>query len=581
RHGTTLAVLFGSNLGTSEALATTLAAEGTDRGFDVTLGALDDHVDDFAAALPAGGAAIVVSSSYNGTPPDNAAAFCRWVSGPDARVDGTAYTVFGCGNREWAATYQAVPTLLDERLAACGGRRVHPRGEADAGGDADAAYRDWHATLWPDLAAALGLPAEVGTDLAAGPRLSITLTNRQLLNPVILSYRAQPARVRANRELIQGTNGKPAERSTRHVEIALPAGLGYHAGDHLGVLPRNGIDMIRRVLTRFGLDAGQYVTIIPHGGTHTHLPIDEPAPLLGVLASCVELQDVATRGDLETMARHTADPEQRSELEALAGDAYGERIARANRSLLDVLEEFPACTLTFAEYLDMLPPLRPRYYSISSSPLVDPGVATITAGVLRAPARSGAGTFTGVCSGHLAAVPTEGTAFVFVREPSIAFRPPENPHVPMIMIGAGTGIAPFRGFLQERAQQKAQGAPVAESMLFFGCRGPEIDQLYADEWAAFEAQGLVMVDNAFSRSPSSARRYVQDAIRERADDVWALLQQEAAVFVCGNASTIAPGVRAALVDIYRERTGTTESDATAWLTGLRASDRFVEDIWGG
>jgi cytochrome P450/NADPH-cytochrome P450 reductase len=581
RHGTKLAVLYGSNLGTSEALATTLAAEGTDRGFDVTLGALDDHADDPSAALPAGGAAIVVSSSYNGTPPDNAAAFCRWVSGPDAHIDGTAYTVFGCGNREWAATYQAVPTLLDERLGACGGRRVHPRGEADARGDADAAYRDWHANLWPDLAAALGLSAEVGADLASGPRLSITLTNRQVLNPVILSYQARPARVRANRELITGSDGKPAERSTRHVEVALPGGLGYRAGDHLGVLPRNSIDLIRRVLTRFGLDAGQYVTIIPHGGTHTHLPIDEPAPLLGVLASCVELQDVATRGDLEALARHAPDPEQRSSLESLAGEGYRERIALANSSVLDVLEEFPDCTLPFAEYLDMLPPLRPRYYSISSSPLVEPGVATITAGVLRAPARSGAGTFTGVCSGHLADVPEEGTAFVFVREPSIAFRPPENPHIPMLMIGAGTGLAPFRGFLQERAQQRAQGAPVARSLLFVGCRGPESDQLYADELAAFEAQGLVVVESAFSRSPTAERRYVQDAMRARADDVWALLQQDAAVFVCGNASTMAPGVRAALKEIYRDKTGTTESDATAWLTGLRATDRFVEDIWGG
>ena len=98
----------------------------------------------------------------------------------------------------------------------------------------------------------------------AGPRLAITLTNRQVTNPVIMSYRARPARVLANRELIRSANGKPAERSTRHVEIALPSGTTYQAGDHLGVLPRNGIDLIRRVMARFGLDAGQYLTIIPN-----------------------------------------------------------------------------------------------------------------------------------------------------------------------------------------------------------------------------------------------------------------------------------------------------------------------------
>ncbi len=109
--------------------------------------------------------------------------------------------------------------------------------------------------------------------------------------------------MRANLELIAGSNGKPPERSTRHLEVALPAEITYNAGDHLGVLPRNSIDLLRRVMTRFGLDAGQYVTIIPRSGTHTHLPIDEPAPLLGVLGSCVELQDVASRDDIATLAR--------------------------------------------------------------------------------------------------------------------------------------------------------------------------------------------------------------------------------------------------------------------------------------
>jgi cytochrome P450/NADPH-cytochrome P450 reductase len=583
RHGTPLSVLFGSNLGTAEAIATRLAQEGTERGFAVTLGALDDHVAD----LPRDGAAIVVCSSYNGTPPDNATAFCRWAAGPEATAEGVAYTVFGCGNTEWAATYQAVPTLIDEQLAARGARRVHPRGEGNAAGDFDAAYRDWHNSLWADLAGALDLPAEVAAAAPTGPRLSITLTNRQATNPVIVSYHARAAAVRANRELIAASNGKPPKRSTRHIEVALPAEMPYGTGDHLGVLPRNSIDLIRRVMARFGLDAGQYLTIIPNSGTHTHLPIDEPAPLLGVLASCVELQDVATRDQIATLARHSGDPEQQAALQSLAGDdaasqqRYRDEVFTPNRSLLDLLEAFPACAVPFAEYLDMLPPLRPRYYSISSSPLVSPEVASITAGVLRGPARSGTGTFTGVASGHLAALPVDGTVFVFVRKPTIAFRPPDNPHIPMIMIGAGTGVAPFRGFLQERAAQKAQGVPVAPSLLFFGCRNREVDLLYADELRGYQDQGLVRVENAFSRATDGPCRYVQDAMLDCADEVWELLRRDAAVFVCGNASTIAPGIRTALTRTFRDKTGAGEADAQAWLTGLRSTDRFVEDIWGG
>jgi cytochrome P450/NADPH-cytochrome P450 reductase len=583
-HGARLSVLFGSNLGTAEAIATRLAQEGTERGFDVTLGALDEHVDD----LPRDGALMVVCSSYNGTPPDNAVNFCRWfVGAPGDAARGVSYAVFGCGNTEWASTYQAVPALLDEQLEAHGGRRLQPRGEGNAAGDFDAAYRTWHGGLWSEVATALDLPAEVAAAAPTGPRLSITLTNRQVSNPVIVSYRARPARIRENRELLTAGPGGTPDKSTRHLEIALPEDVSYRAGDHLGVLPRNGFEVIRRVIARFGLDGGQYLTIIPTSGSHTHLPIDESTPLLGVLASCVELQDVAHRSDIEVLARHTDDPEQKAALESLAGDdeeshaRYRDQVFATNRSVLDLLEQFPACRLPFAEYLDMLPPLRPRYYSISSSPMADPKTCSITAGVVRGPARSGHGTFTGVASGHLAQLPDDGTVFVFVREPTIEFRPPKDTGVPMIMVGAGTGLAPFRGFLQERAAQREQGTPTARSLLFFGCRSSLGDQLYAEELRDYEQQGLVRVETAYSREPGRAGRYVQEAMLDCADEVWELLQQGAVVLVCGNAATIAPGVRRSLTHIFRERTGTTEADAETWLSGLRSTDRLVEDIWGG
>ncbi|RFU20872.1 bifunctional cytochrome P450/NADPH--P450 reductase [Geodermatophilus marinus] len=583
-HGSRLSVLFGSNLGTAEALAARLAQEGTERGFDVTLGALDEHVDD----LPRDGATMIVCSSYNGTPPDNATDFCRWITDapPDA-ARRVSYTVFGCGNTEWTSTYQAVPTMLDEQLAAHGGRRLQPRGEGNVAGDFDAAYRSWHGELWTQVAAALGLPADVAAPAPAGPRLSITLTNRQASNPVITSYRARPARIRTNRELLAAGPGGMPDRSTRHIEIALPEDMPYRAGDHLGVLPRNSIDLIRRVIARFGLDAGQYLTIIPNSGTHTHLPIDEPTPLLGVLASCVELQDVARRDDIEVLARYTDDPEQKAALDSLAGAdeesqaRYREQVFATNRSVLDLLEQFPACRLPFEEYLDVLPPLRPRYYSISSSPMADGGVCSITAGVVRGPARSGTGTFTGVTSGHLAQLPEAGTVFVFVREPTIPFRPPQDTSVPMIMVGAGTGLAPFRGFLQERAAQRDQGLPTARSLLFFGCRTSLTDELYADELRDYEQRDVVRVERAYSKEPGRPGRYVQEAMLDCADEVWGLLQQGAVVLVCGNAATIAPGVRRSLLHIFRERTSTTDADAEAWLAGLRTAGRFVEDIWGG
>lgn len=581
RHGTKLSVLFGSNLGTAESIATRVAHEGTERGFDVTVGPLDDHVGD----LPDAGATVIVTASYNGAPPDNATAFCEWLrsAAPDA-VKGVKYTVFGCGNTEWHSTYQAVPTLLDGELEAHGALRVHPRGEGNAAGDFDADYRAWHGGLWADLASALDLPPEVASEAPAEARLSITLTNRQVTNPVIVSYSAHPALVRENRELVPVDGGR-RERSVRHLEIALPAAATYQTGDHLGVLPRNSYDTIRRVMARFELDAGQWMTIIPNSGSHTHLPIDEPTPVLGVLGCCVELQDVAGREALAVLARHTEDPAQRAALEGMVGDdeesgaRYRERVHAPRLSILDVLDQFPSCALPFEEYLDLLPPLRPRFYSISSSPLVSQGTCSITAQLLAAPARSGAGTYRGVCSGYLAQTPVNGTLFVFVKHPAIPFRPPENAQTPMIMVGAGTGLAPFRGFIQDRAALQADGVPIGRSLLFFGCRDSRSDLLYPDELKAFEDGGVARVERCYSDEPGTPRRFVQDAMLECADEVWDLMQQDARVLVCGNAATIAPGVRASLAAIFRERTGASEADAQAWITGLRSGERLVEDIW--
>ncbi|MEU7814489.1 cytochrome P450 [Pseudonocardia sp. NPDC049154] len=581
RHGTPLLVLFGSNLGASEDLASRIARDATDRGYTARTAGLDDAVGE----LPTEGAVVVVTSSYNGQPPDNAGKFCTWADDTATSAEGVRYTVFGCGNRDWAATYQAVPTRVDAALEARGATRVYPRGEGDARGDFDGQFEAWYAGLWDALGSALGLEAGATAMAGGGPRLAVELEQRRTASPILQSYRGQAATVRVNRELTARA-GTPGGRSVRHLEIALPTGTTYAAGDHLGVLPRNAMSVVNRVIARFGLDGGQYATLTATGATPTHLPIGEPYPLLGILAGSVELQDVASRAGLAAMAAHMPEGAARDELADLAGTddeakaRYRERIAVPRRTLLDLLEEHPECDLPFAEYLDLLPPLRPRYYSISSSPSMS-AEAAVTVGVLEAPARRGDGsTFRGVCSGHLGDVPEGGTVFTFVRQPSIAFRPPENPHVPMIMVGAGTGMAPFRGFLQERQALRARGVPIATSLLFLGCRDPEDDLLYADELKAYEADGVATLIPAFSRVKGYAHRYVQHALEASADQVWEALQHDGVVFVCGNASTMAPGVRAALVAVFRAKTGAGESDGEAWLAGLRASDRYLEDIWG-
>jgi cytochrome P450 / NADPH-cytochrome P450 reductase len=387
--------------------------------------------------------------------------------------------------------------------------------------------------------------------------------------------------VAVNRELHTRTGADPSPRSTRHVELELPDGVAYRAGDHLGVIPRNADALVARVAARFGLDPAAAVRLRLPGSRKTFLPVDQPVRVSRLLGDYVELQDPATRKQIQGLAAHTECPWTGPRLLALAEDEarYREEVLVRRKSVLDLLEEFPACQLPFNRYLEMLPPLRPRYYSISSSPLRHERRCSITVAVVEGEARSGRGTFHGVCSGYLLHQKEGEPVHAFVKDTRSAFRLPEKPATPIVMIGPGTGLAPFRGFLQERAALRDRGQAVGPALLFFGCRHPRQDFIYEDELRAFADQGVVRLFACFSRAPGAQKTYVQDQIREQRAEVWKQLQQGAIVYVCGDATRMAPDVRRAFAAIYREETGADERAAQAWLDGLAAEDRYLVDVW--
>src|SRR5581483_8300760 len=196
------------------------------------------------------------------------------------------------------------------------------------------------------------------------------------------------------------------------------------------------------------------------------------------------------------------------------------------------------------------------------------------------PATSGRGIYKGVCSNYLARRRTGDTVHATLRETKAGFRLPADSGVPVIMIGPGTGLAPFRGFLQERAARKARGANLGPAMLFFGCRHPEQDFLYADELKGFEASGITELHTAFSRA-GAAKTYVQNLIAAEKERVWTLIGQGAIIYVCGDGSRMEPDVKAALMGIYREKSGADAEAATRWIDDLGAKNRYVLDVWAG
>ncbi len=576
-----LLVLYGSNMGTSEELANQIAGDGQTRGFTASVDTLDEYTDQ----LPKKGAVVIVTSSYNGAPPDNAAAFCQWLQNGISQnaLQGVHYTVFGCGNRDWAATYQTIPKLIDNSLEKYGATRVYQRGEGNAAGDFDGQFQAWYKSLWDALAQALSLD----TSMVAQPRKQVPLYEVEIIRhphpyPFVNSFGAAPMTIVTNSEL----GGQDGTRSIRHLQIALPAGMSYRTGDHLGIVASNGAALVKRVADRFLFDEQTIIRLHKTNGRKQATPLDEPISVYDGLANYAELQDVATRAHIRRMAEYINDGAERQQLKHLSGDseesaaAYKAEILNKRKSVIDLLEEYPSCALPFNIYLELLFPLRPRYYSISSSPLFAPDECSITVGVVKGPAKSGRGEFEGVCSNYLRHLKASNIVYAFVQDTKSLFHLPEDSRTSIIMIGPGTGIAPFRGFLQERAMQQKAGKQIGTALLFFGCQHPEKDFLYREELEKFEKDGVTKVYTAFSRLDPQKKVYVQHKIDEHKDEVWQLLQDGAIVYICGDTVHMAPDVRGTFARIYQQKTGKSEQEANQWLDELAMNNRYMVDIWG-
>ncbi|MGD9621998.1 MAG: bifunctional cytochrome P450/NADPH--P450 reductase [Mycolicibacterium sp.] len=576
--GNPVLVLHGSNLGTSERIANEIAEDGRARGFTVTQGALDDYVD----ALPANGLVVICTSSYNGNPPDNAVRFHRWLGsglGPD-ELAGVTYTVFGAGDRVWATTYQKVPSEIDDRLESAGASSFSLRGSADASDDFDGMFRDWYASFWQRAGDALGLApqTEVVTDMN---RYEIAATGHRLHASFFSSLDASAFRMVENRELLNRvTQRGPVAQSTRHIEFELPEGVTYRTGDHIALLPRNAAELVGRAAALAELDLDELVLIRANTDAPSHLPLDTPFVVSELLAARVELQAPLTRAQVRILAEFATDPDEQAELAALAADEnvarYREEILFKRVSLLDMVQRYRSVDVPLNTCLELLPGLAPRYYSISSSPTVSPKRCSITVGALRGPARNGEGIYHGTSSNFLARTVPGSMVQGFIRPPGLPFDVPDDPATPMIMIATGTGLSPFRGFLQERA---AQGDPadLGPSLLIYGCRLPDSDFIYEDEIRQFEADGIVNIVPAYSRIKHGSR--VQDAVRIHAQQILEMIDRGGITYVCGGAGTVAPALRDAFAEIYEQHTGVTAEEAVAWLEGQRAGNRYLEDVW--
>ncbi|MFI9650316.1 bifunctional cytochrome P450/NADPH--P450 reductase [Streptomyces sp. NPDC052040] len=583
--GVPLTVAHGSSLGSCEDLARAIADRGERSGFDTTLMSLDELGD----GLPAEGLLVVVAASYNGRAPDNARRFDDLLTTglPEGSLQRVRFALLGAGNSQWVTTYQAFPLRIEEGLLGAGATPVVGRGTADAAGDFDGMATRWTDTLWA------GLAEEYAADTSddGEPRYQVRLLTEAEVRPGIVSEQAYPLTVVANEELVGDPAGlwdfgiEPPRPSAKSLTLRLPEGVTYGTGNHLALFAKNERPLVDRALGRFGLARDQVLRLDRPGGGRTHLPVGTPLTAGLLFTEFLELQDVATRSQIRTLAEHTRCPWTRPQLQAFTADTeeaeerYRTEILGRRVSVLCLLERFPAVELPLARFLETTGPIRPRFYSASSSPLADPRQVRLTVGLLEGPALSGDGQYRGVCSSYLAGLAPGDVVFGYVRVPSPAFAPPADPGTPLILIGPGTGIAPLRGFLEERARQHGNGTAVGLSQVFVGCRHPEHDYFYRQEMRDWEQAAIARVHTAFSAVPGHPTRFVQDAVTAASATVWEALENGAYVYVCGDGRRMAPAVRKALVAVHRRHTGSDDATAQQWLAQLEADERYQQDVF--
>ncbi|ESZ96262.1 hypothetical protein SBOR_3317 [Sclerotinia borealis F-4128] len=534
-----MTILYGSNTGTCLAFAQRMASTASGHGFKAKVLEMDSVVGELPTSQPI----VIITASYEGNPPDNAARFFSWLEKSEPRtLSGKEFAVFGCGHSDWKSTYQKVPTIVDNRMAEFGSLRLVPRGLSDAAkGDLSGDFDDWsNKIFWPKVSRGSkshGSIANAGMNIEISTQPGVTSLRQDVQDGVIVGSKVLTA---------------PGTPEKRHLEIELPPDMIFESGDYLAVLPVNSNQNVRRVMKIFGLAWDS--TIIIKGQRLGTLPLDTPLSIRDILAGYVELFEPVSKKVLQTMANSTTDETAKQSLTATSTDPtiYEREVLTKRLSIIALLEAYPSVKLPFHSFLSPSPP------SASATTAFPP---------LRSLPPKPA--------------PSPTTFYPSRLSPAPATMPESAAHIkgtPLLMFCAGTGIAPFRGFIQQRAIQAAASPDrnLAPAILFVGCRSSISDRLYAHEFDKWEYQGVVDMPSSFSResdpdtvpyvngngkTPSGKRdrqreecKYVQERMMKEKDkrDILKLWDEGARVYACG-AGAFVKEVGKAAREIVRER----------------------------
>ena len=540
----TLTILFGSQTGNAKGVAKALAAQAQAEGLTVDLKSMSDFkpksIKNITHLL------IVASTNGEGEAPDDAIALHEFLASKKApKLETLLYSVLALGDTSYEFFCQTGKDF-DEFLSKLGAKQMSPRVDCDVDYDAD--VKTWSDTIINKAKALLGSDSAANNVVAMPTAGAILVTGTE--------YTKQ-APYAAELSLSQKITGRDSAKDVRHIEIDLAdSGMTYQAGDALGVWFENDTSLVTELIAALNLSVDEKVEVA--GGS---LSFAE------ALTSTLEITQTAVN-----FISFWADKSQDKNLLALIEDKNLAREYAGNHQIIDVVKASPA-KVTAQDFADALRKITPRLYSIASSQAEVEEEVHLTVGLVEYHENDqlrsgGASSFLGK------RLEEGGTVKVFI-EHNDNFRLPENGDTPVIMIGPGTGIAPFRAFMQEREATAASG----DNWLFFGDQTFTQDFLYQVEWQGYIKSGLLTnLDLAFSRDQAE-KIYVQDRLREKASEVFAWLERGAHLYICGDMSRMAKDVELALVDIISEHGKLSTEQAQDYLKELRNAKRFQKDVY--
>ncbi|OUS71552.1 sulfite reductase [NADPH] flavoprotein, alpha-component [Pseudoalteromonas sp. A601] len=539
-----LTILYGSQTGNSKGVATKLKEQAESRGLAVKLVSMADYKP--TALKKEKFLTVVVSTYGEGEPPEDAETLHEFLTTKKApKLDGVKIAVIGLGDSSYEFFCQTAKDF-EERLTKLGAETIYQRADLDVDYDDEAATWITGAldAFEPDLKAQQDTGGQVVSMPFGAPAAAASQYTKQKPFAAELST-------------VQKITGRDSTKDVRHVEISLEGSdITYTPGDSLGVYFLNDEALVDEVLELTQIDAASLVKIG-----------DEELSIRDALIEKLELTQ-SYPGFVEKYAVATGTPE----LLKLVEDKAAMREYIEPRQIFDVIRQNPA-KIEAQTLVDCLRKLQARLYSIASSQAEVEDEVHLTIGLVEFDAFGSE--HLGGCSGYLARRAEEGCKVKVFSEHNDNFRLPSNDETPVIMVGPGTGIAPFRAFLQERDSREASG----KNWLFFGNPHFTQDFLYQVEIQGYLKSGLLnKVDVAFSRDQAD-KVYVQDKLRQNSKDVFAWLEAGAHIYICGDANRMAKDVHNALIDIISENTGKSFEDADQYLKDLRSANRYQKDVY--